>query len=486
MADADPVDVSLIERGWAVTTSDGYRVGDVTEIHPAYLLVSRGLIFVSDTYVPLHALEKLEGSTVRLAVTRSALRRMDWKKPPRTPLELVRADEEEAAAEGESSSFWDDLLKEEEPAPSAWNPSAETAVEPQDTGYTPNYWDAGTAIATPAEEEESYDTLGVLSGQRLDVQGGIGLSIQDLGYGRPVVLLHDWLLGQAYWDGLVPRLVDAGYRVVTLDWRGHGGSDRPWNEYWPSVLVHDLRTLVRTLELEAPTFVGHGLGAAIAVQYAAAYPGARPRRLILINPAAPRFVAAGDFAHGQDETAVETWHERLRVDRPALVRYLVGSLLPAAALDDATTQWLWEMAMRPPAYAAMQVLEGMRTLDLRDEMARLALPVTVLQGSEDRLTPPSLGRAAAAALAGAELLPFEGAGHLLGIEARAVFEETLLRVLERDSQDDQDAALGMLSSAEAEVAETAASPDESRDIAPDDASPDAGDPARAEEQDSPR
>src|SRR5260370_41759445 len=113
MADADTVDTSAIERGWAVTTTDGYRVGDVTEVHPTYLLVSRGLIFVNDTYVPLHAVEKLEDSAVRLAVTRTVLRRMDWKKPPRTPLELVRAGDE-AAGEGESASFWDDLLKEEE------------------------------------------------------------------------------------------------------------------------------------------------------------------------------------------------------------------------------------------------------------------------------------------------------------------------------------------------------------------------------------
>ncbi len=268
------------------------------------------------------------------------------------------------------------------------------------------------------------------------MEGGIGLAIQNIGYGRPVILLHDWLLGQSYWDGLVPRLADEGYRVITLDWRGHGASDRPWNEYWLALLVHDLRTLIRTLDLDAPTIVGHGLGAAVALEYATLYSWAPPRRLILVSPAAPCFTSMDEFTHGQDDDLIETWLTRLRTDRPALTRHLIDSVMTAAPIGDEAGQWLWEMAMRPPSYVAMQMLSMLRMIDLRDNLPRVAVPTTVLHGTADRLTRSSLGQTVATMIPGAEYLPFEGVGHLLGLEARDAFEETLLGLLARDAEED--------------------------------------------------
>ncbi len=100
----DTLDIS---RGWGVLTTDDYRVGDVTEVHPTYLLVSRGLVFVNDTYVPLHAIERVEDNKVRLSITRTTFRKMDWKKPPRTPLELVRPIDE--SVEFDDPPAWDAL-----------------------------------------------------------------------------------------------------------------------------------------------------------------------------------------------------------------------------------------------------------------------------------------------------------------------------------------------------------------------------------------
>ena len=72
-----------ISRGWAVLTSDGKRVGDVTEVHPTYVLVSQGVLIVRDMYLPLGTIDRVENKTVILTVTHEMLRRMDLKhKPP--------------------------------------------------------------------------------------------------------------------------------------------------------------------------------------------------------------------------------------------------------------------------------------------------------------------------------------------------------------------------------------------------------------------
>src|SRR6266571_4413118 len=49
------MDMDDIGRGWTVYTEDGKRLGDVVEVHPHYLLVSRGLLIVRDVYVPRYA-----------------------------------------------------------------------------------------------------------------------------------------------------------------------------------------------------------------------------------------------------------------------------------------------------------------------------------------------------------------------------------------------------------------------------------------------
>ena len=457
------IDTYSIERGWTAYTEDGHRAGDVIEVHPTYILVSRGLFFVSDIYVPLHAIGSAEDSKVRLAITRETLRRMNWKKPPRTPLELVRPGDEEPADEANGFNWGQsDDAPEEEAARPVWDPAAETDLDMgQPAENTSAYWDSETgSMALVEAEEEGYDTLGIINGSRLEVEGGVGLAYQNVGSGRPVVLVHDWLLGQAYWDSLVVGLAEEGYQVITLDMRGHGSSDRPWDEYWMTTLAHDLRTLIRTLDIETPTIVGHGLGAAVALQYAATYRRARPRRLILLSPAAPRLTATDDYAHGLDDELVEGWLTRLRTDRPAFTHYLMASLLPAQPLDEATVRWLQEMALRGPAYAGLQALRTLRNLDLRDELATLDLPVTVIHGTQDRLTPPTLGQSVASAVRGGEYLPIEGAGHLLLLEVRAVLEETLLGLLTRDADHDHQVWLDSLAMPDNDPSEAPQAPED--------------------------
>ena len=71
-----------IGRGWTVVASDGKRVGDVTEVHPHYLLVSRGVILVRDIYLPLGTVDRTEANRVILTVTYDTLKRMDLSHEP--------------------------------------------------------------------------------------------------------------------------------------------------------------------------------------------------------------------------------------------------------------------------------------------------------------------------------------------------------------------------------------------------------------------
>jgi len=55
----------------------------------------------------------------------------------------------------------------------------------------------------------------------------IELYYEDHGAGQPVVLIHGYPLSGASWEKQIPRLLNAGYRVITYDRRGFGKSSQP-------------------------------------------------------------------------------------------------------------------------------------------------------------------------------------------------------------------------------------------------------------------
>jgi pimeloyl-ACP methyl ester carboxylesterase len=103
---------------------------------------------------------------------------------------------------------------------------------------------------------------------------GVRLHARDWGGSGPAVLLLHGLASNArIWDGVGPRLVGAGLRVVALDLRGHGASDQPGSGYDFATVGRDLAAALAGLGLERPVLVGHSWGANVALQFAADQPG---------------------------------------------------------------------------------------------------------------------------------------------------------------------------------------------------------------------
>jgi pimeloyl-ACP methyl ester carboxylesterase len=117
-----------------------------------------------------------------------------------------------------------------------------------------------TSASTPADRAVEGD--------------GVRLHARDWGGSGPAVLLLHGLASNArIWDGVGPRLVGAGLRVVALDLRGHGASDQPGSGYDFAIVGRDLAAALAGLGLERPLLVGHSWGANVALQFAADRPG---------------------------------------------------------------------------------------------------------------------------------------------------------------------------------------------------------------------
>jgi pimeloyl-ACP methyl ester carboxylesterase len=245
-----------------------------------------------------------------------------------------------------------------------------------------------------------------------------------------VVLAHGWTCTQEFWRLQVWALRDR-FRVVTYDQRGHGASGTPEAEgFSADALADDLEAvLAETVPDGRPAvLVGHSMGAMSIVAWAGRYPEQVRRRA-----AAVLLASTGVSGLMEDSGLVPVGLPWMRA---ALVRQMLGNSAPYGPPSPLTARMVRYISLsrgaspaevafcerivltgtRPRARAAWSA--AMADFDLHDGLARLDVPVTVLVGTADRLTPPVHARRMVAALPqAAPLVELPEVGHMTPVEA---------------------------------------------------------------------
>ncbi len=108
---------------------------------------------------------------------------------------------------------------------------------------------------------------------------GTSIAYAESGDGPPLVLVHGITENRHAWDPIIPALGEH-WRVVAVDLRGHGESDRS-APYDPVTLGSDVASVVSELGLDAPLVVGHSLGGIVVTAYGGA--GAPSRGIVNID-----------------------------------------------------------------------------------------------------------------------------------------------------------------------------------------------------------
>jgi pimeloyl-ACP methyl ester carboxylesterase len=113
------------------------------------------------------------------------------------------------------------------------------------------------------------------SAERFFDSDGVRIRYLDLGEGEAVVLLHGFALSaEVNWGltGLLDSLPQE-YRMLALDQRGHGRSDKPSGpESYGLEFVEDVVRLLDALEIEKAHIIGYSMGGALALRLAADHP----------------------------------------------------------------------------------------------------------------------------------------------------------------------------------------------------------------------
>jgi pimeloyl-ACP methyl ester carboxylesterase len=238
---------------------------------------------------------------------------------------------------------------------------------------------------------------GVPVSERRLALAGHRTAVLEGGDGPPVVLLHGAGEFAASWMRVLPELV-AAHRVIVPDLPGHGASELSGEPLdTPGVLAWLGELIERTCP-SPPALVGHLLGGAVAARFAIEHPD-RLSRLTLVDTyglgrfwPAPRYALAMlAFTARPSEGTQDRLFRQCVVDLDGLRERLGerGQLLEAYALD---------RARQPAMNAALKHLMpqlGVRAIP-PTELARIAVPTTLIWGRHDRQVRLGLAEAASA------------------------------------------------------------------------------------------
>jgi len=104
------------------------------------------------------------------------------------------------------------------------------------------------------------------------VREGVKLAYEDRGAGEPAfVFVHGWTCDRTFFAPQAAHFARR-HRVVSVDLRGHGDSDKPEGPYPIAAYADDLAHIIDHLGLGGVVAVGHSMGGTAVLQLAAAYP----------------------------------------------------------------------------------------------------------------------------------------------------------------------------------------------------------------------
>jgi pimeloyl-ACP methyl ester carboxylesterase/predicted glycosyltransferase len=194
------------------------------------------------------------------------------------------------------------------------------------------------------------------------------------------------------------------FRVVTLDFRGNGRSDRPRTGYDADTMYGDLAAV---LEVARPPFALAALSCAnmLATRYAVEHPE-RLSHLVMLSP---------EYSQPLPEPFEEKFAPLIREDFAGYLKRFWTSTFPEPhSLKGVEDGIAWGSETTPEIL--IESLRELRRENVRDLLGKVTVPTLVIHGTHDRIVPYKIGQEIAETIVGARLVTFERGGH--GLQGR--------------------------------------------------------------------
>ena len=207
----------------------------------------------------------------------------------------------------------------------------------------------------------------------------VKLAYESRGKGRPAfVFVHGWTCYRSFFAPQA-RHFARKHRVVSLDLRGYGESDKPQGPYPISAYVDDIAFLIGALRLGKVVAVGHSMGGITALQLGADHPD-KVAGIVMVDPAP--LVWPPELKTGVDAivAAIEAGNQEPR-------RQFIADALFLKTSDKALKKRVLKVMMASPSNVAANAMKGILAFDGPAVAARCKVPALHLAATPP-LNPP--------------------------------------------------------------------------------------------------
>ena len=245
--------------------------------------------------------------------------------------------------------------------------------------------------------------------KRVLLPNGEHLAYIDMGdpKGPPVVLIHGYTDNARDWVPLIPFL-NKHDRLIVVDIRGHGQSDKPECCYAKIDFAYDIKLLLDALHIQKADIIGHSLGSMITQVLAEQWPE-RVRKVILISstggpkpgtlPKKPSYDFASD---------IRKLKEPIDPDSPFMVEWWAS---PTPVNEEFIRRQRRDAAGIPLAVWLAVLEQGANASDIQSNLPKLKAPTLLIWGSKDPIMEEDVRQSLRDALPAAKVKVFEGLGH---------------------------------------------------------------------------
>lgn len=261
---------------------------------------------------------------------------------------------------------------------------------------------------------------------------GIRIHYQEIGSGPPVICLHGSGPGATAWSNFKTNVeaLATQRRVLLVDMPQFGKSDKPVIT-GPRLtgFACYIAAFMDAIGVANADFIGNSMGGQISLKMAIDYPE-KVRRVVIIG-STPVKQAALSPMPAEGVRLIANYYKD---GGPTIekLRYLLTTLVyDAGNLTDDVLRERFETSIDPEL---IRVAAGPRAenQDLTPEFERIAAPVLIVWGIEDRAGPVDVGLYMTRAIPNARMVVFNKCGHWAQVEHAAEFNELALGFLTRE------------------------------------------------------
>lgn len=241
---------------------------------------------------------------------------------------------------------------------------------------------------------------------------GVRLSIEESGQpdSRPILFIHGFSQCGLSWRRQMTSDLARSFRLITMDLRGHGRSDKPADQYADGRLwAEDVHAVIQGRQLDRPVLVGWSYAGFVICDYLRYY---GDQDIAAINFVCAATSIAPDSAPGilgsDFLELLPGFFSHDAVDSVATLQRFVH-ICGARDLDEAEFCLTLGYNTLVPPSVRQSLLS--RTLENDDVLRNVGVPVLVSQGARDRIVQPHVAGQIAALLPGARLSSYPESGH---------------------------------------------------------------------------